>query len=246
MSISELISNLSLEDIEKLKILKLEELGEVPTYSFSNISFRELKNLVDIEQKIDKGNFDSWFNSEISISDEVESFLQKLIDKNKPLMKYYKEEDLKLHFLSHIFGKINFTSYENSFRDFYNENLKYETPNFILNGETDFLLASGLFESKTPYFFIQEFKKEKVNKDPEPQLLAEMIAGLENSQVTYFKGSFIVGAIWNFVILKKIGEHKYDYYVSENFDSTKIEDLKSIYKNLLFIKKEIISKTANF
>ncbi len=49
-----------------------------------------------------------------------------------------------------------------------------------------------------------------------------------------------MGAIWNFVILEKLGKEKYQYFVSENFDSTKIEDLKNIYKNLIFVKEEII------
>ncbi|MCP5494165.1 MAG: hypothetical protein H7A23_06380 [Leptospiraceae bacterium] len=31
----------------------------------------------------------------------------------------------------------------------------------------------------------------------------------------------------------------YQYFVSENYDSTKIEDLKGIYKNLPFVKEEI-------
>lgn len=29
--------------------------------------------------------------------------------------------------------------------------------------------------------------------------------------------------------------------ISQNFDSTKIEDLKSIYKSLLFVKNEILA-----
>jgi len=53
------------------------------------------------------------------------------------------------------------------------------------------------------------------------------------------KGAYITGAIWRFVILEKIKKHQYKYFVSQNFDSTKIEDLKDIYKNLLFIKNEI-------
>jgi len=36
------------------------------------------------------------------------------------------------------------------------------------------------------------------------------------------KGACIVGAIWDFVILEKIGKDKYQYNVSQNFDSTKI------------------------
>lgn len=50
-----------------------------------------------------------------------------------------------------------------------------------------------------------------------------------------------MGAIWNFVILEKLDKNQYQYFVSENFDSTKIEDLKAIYKNLLFVKNEIIN-----
>jgi len=41
--------------------------------------------------------------------------------------------------------------------------------------------------------------------------------------------------------LEKLELHKYQYFISQNFDSTKIEDLKSIYKNLLFVKNEILT-----
>jgi hypothetical protein len=40
--------------------------------------------------------------------------------------------------------------------------------------------------------------------------------------------------------LKELEKDSYQYFVSQNFDSTKIEDLKLIYKNLIFIKKEIL------
>ncbi len=56
------------------------------------------------------------------------------------------------------------------------------------------------------------------------------------------KGAYIVGSIWNFVILEKLGKDKYQYFISSNFDATKIEDLKSIYRNLLFIKNEIFNE----
>ena len=92
------------------------------------------------------------------------------------------------------------------------------------------------------YFFIQEFKKGIKGSDPEPQLLAELIAGLELNTWQIIRGAYIVGAIWNFVILEKLGKDKYQYFVSENFDSSKIGDLKGIYQNLVFVKEEIIEK----
>ncbi len=233
-----------LERIEALEkeIRKLKGLNEegIPTYSFSNIKSSDLEDLVDIQIRIDATKFNEIFNNTIMIDDEVVVFLEKLIKKTKPLIKYFKEEDLKLHFLGQLFAKIDFTSYENNFRDFYDEKLTYKTDKFIFNGETDFLIAKGLFKSEKPYFFIQEFKQGKTRKDPEPQLLAELISAVELNNEISMKGAYIVGAIWNFVILEKLGRDKYQYFVSENFDSTKIEDLKGIYRNLVFIKKEII------
>ncbi|MEA3228880.1 MAG: hypothetical protein U9P38_07400 [Campylobacterota bacterium] len=49
--------------------------------------------------------------------------------------------------------------------------LQNKTENYIFTGTTDFVVSKGLFQSQKPYFFIQEFKKGKLNTDPEPQLL---------------------------------------------------------------------------
>lgn len=228
------------QEIRELKGLNIEG---IPTYSFSNIRFSDLDRLVNIQIKIDASKFDSLFQNNITLDDKIVVFLEKLIAKTKPLMKHFKEEDLKLHFLGHLFGKVDFTSYEHNFRDFYDEKLTYKSDSFIFNGETDFMIAKGLFKSEKPYFFIQEFKQGKTRKDPEPQLLAELISAVELNDESSMQGAYIVGAIWNFVILEKIKKHKYQYFVSENFDSTKIEDLKGIYRNLLFIKQEILRNT---
>jgi len=53
------------------------------------------------------------------------------------------------------------------------------------------------------------------------------------------KGAYIVGAIWNFVIVEKLAKNKYQYFISINFDSTKLADLTAIFKNLVAIKEEI-------
>jgi hypothetical protein len=55
------------------------------------------------------------------------------------------------------------------------------------------------------------------------------------------KGAYIIGGNWHFAILEKLEIGQYQYFISQNFDSTKIGDLKLIYKNLLFVKNEIIS-----
>ncbi|NOQ35522.1 MAG: hypothetical protein GQ569_06455, partial [Methylococcaceae bacterium] len=126
--------------------------------------------------------------------------------------------------------------------DFYEESLVYETDDFILKGITDFVVAKGLEYPEKPYFFIQEFKKGQQYSNPEPQLLAELISAIELNDYKQMKGTFIVGENWNFVILDKLAENQYQYFISHTFNSTNISDLKSIYKNLLFVKREIIEK----
>jgi hypothetical protein len=239
MSINEFLENITLEELEELRQKKLEMVGEIPSFSYSKIKFSDLESIVDLQHSLKGSKFKSWFENSLNISKETEEFLERLLVRNADLIKYFDEEDLKVHFLTPLFLKVDFFSLEKEHRDFYNERITYKTDKFILNGEVDFVFSKGIFKSQTPYFFIQEFKKGKSLSDPEPQLLAELIAGVELNSWKEIKGAYIVGAIWNFVILEKVGENSYRYFVSENFDSTKLDDLKNIYRNLLFVKRKI-------
>jgi len=235
-----------IEQLEK-EIKKLKGLNEnnIPIYSFSKIKIEELESLVDIEKSYDLTTFDTWFNNRHTISLEDIEFLKNLIDINILLISDYHEEDLKVNFIVPLISKVNFFMLKDKIRSFYHEPLRYETENFIFNGNADFIVSNGLRKATKPYFFIQEFKKGKVNTDPEPQLLAELISAVELNNKKFMRGAYIIGAIWNFVILEKLEKNKYQYFVSQNFDSTKIEDLKEIYKNLIFVKNEIIDMVKN-
>ena len=236
-----------LERIEKLEaeIRELKGLNEegIATYSFSQIRFEELENLVNIEENIHKEEiFKQWFENGIKVSKDKVNFLKKLIKRNIKLIKFYHEEDLKVNFIMPLVNKIDFFLLDYNIRSFANEKLTYKTKKFIFNGEADFIFSKGIKKAEKPYFFIQEFKQEKTRKDPEPQLLAELISAIELNNEKSMRGAYIVGAIWNFVILEKLDKNKYQYFVSENFDSSKIGDLKGIYQNLVFVKEEIIER----
>ncbi len=224
---------------ERLNKLEGKNKEEIPTYSFSKIKEEELRTLVDIEESFNYSVFDRWFNSE-DIDEKTTIFLKNLLMLEVYNIKSYNEEDLKMKFLSPLFNHINFTNLKYNFRDFYEYSLEYKTEKFIFSGITDFILSKGIKYIQKPYFFIQEFKKGKQNTDPEPQLLAELISAIELNNETSMRGAYIVGATWNFVILKKLGKDKYQYFVSRDFNCTNIEDLKGIYKNLVFVKNEII------
>ena len=81
--------------------------------------------------------------------------------------------------------------------------MQNEKVNF--NGFCDFYVASGFKTPEKPYFFIQEYKPSQNGGDPEPQLVAELISAIEINDWKEIKGCLIVGAIWNFVILEKLG-----------------------------------------
>ncbi|MDQ7046610.1 MAG: hypothetical protein Q9M39_02965 [Sulfurovum sp.] len=97
-------------------------------------------------------------------------------------------------------------------------------------------------KATNPYFFIQEFKKGFISSNPQPQLLAELISAVELNNETSMRGAYIIGENWNFVILEKLGKDTYQYFVSRTFNCTRIDDLKDIYKNLMFVKEQIIEK----
>jgi len=241
MSLEEFISNINAEDLKQINEAFAKKNDDIPSFSFSQISFDDLNNFLILKKGLTYDIFEPWFDNNISVDKEIIDFLEELIEENQIFINSYSEENLKVNFIVPLLNKVKFKSIENEFRDFYEDKLTYKTDKFIFRGTCDFVVAKGLFRSEKPYFFIQEFKKSKENSDPEPQLLAELISAIELNNWTTIKGAFIVGAIWNFVILEKLGKDSYKYFVSPNFDSTKIDDLKSIYQNLLFVKEEIRS-----
>ena len=217
---------------------------KIPRYYFSKIKDHELRKIVKIKQNFSNNRFNSWFNQEKKLTKTEINFLTKLLEKEFNFIRLYKEEDLKVKFIAPILNHIDFRNIKKEIRDFYEEKITYKTEEFILTGSTDFLVSKGLEYSEKPYFFIQEFKKGKESSYPEPQLLAELIAGLELNKFKIIKGAYIVGAIWNFVILEKLATNHYQYFISINFDSTKIGELMEIYKNLDVIKQEIFNAVS--
>jgi hypothetical protein len=244
MNFHDFIASLTKEDLEKItrEFNKLK--NEIPTYTFSQIEHKDLRKLFDIERIFDQKIFDSWFNFDIILTDEEVLFLTELLEQEIDLIRIYNEEDLKVHFVSPILNKVNFKSLKNKIRDFYEETLIYETNDFIIKGITDFVVAKGLEYPEKPYFFIQEFKKGFQYSNPEPQLLAELISAVELNDFKQMKGAFIIGENWNFVILNKLDQNKYHYFISRTFNATQINDLKCIYKNLLFIKHHFLSDSV--
>jgi hypothetical protein len=151
----------------------------------------------------------------------------------------YSEATLTVVFIGAILSKVNFMNQELEIGNFYDAPLSFKNEKVNFNGFCDFYVAKGLDCPESPYFFIQEYKPSSGGSHPEPQLVAELIAAVEINKWTTIKGCYIIGATWNFVILERFKENDYQYFVSKDFLSTNINDLKDIFRNLLFVKDEI-------
>lgn len=242
MNLEEFLRNISEEDLKKINEEYYNRKDKIPVYSFSKIRDIELETLVDIKKLINKDKFKQWFNNDISIDKDTDNFLENLILENEDLIYDYNEEDLKVYFIIPLLNRVNFKIKEKNLRGFYENKITYKTDKFIFSGTCDFMVSKGLLKSERPYFFLQEFKRAEDFSNPRPQLLAELISAIElNNEIT-IKGTYIIGENWYFVILEKIGDNKYQYFVSRSYNCCNINDLKEIYKNLLFIKNEIIDK----
>jgi len=239
MGFQDFINSLTEDDLRLINEAFKQQKNKLPIYTYSKIKDKDLRHLFNLERRLENKIFEPWFNSGRSLTTEEVDFLTSLLLMEADFVKIYREEDLKIHFIAPILNRINFKMLDHQVRDFYEEPLSYQTDSFILKGEIDFVVAKGLEYARKPYFFIQEFKRSEEYSNPRPQLIAELISAIELNQDEIIKGAYIIGAIWNFVILEKLGEDKYQYFVSSNFDSTKIDDLIGIYKNLLVIKEEI-------
>ena len=225
--------NLALKEIEEQEDKKIK-------VSFSKATEKKLEECVNIKRNfIVKNKFIKWFDFNYNLSEEEVNLLKNLIERYGDFLNNYKEETLKAHFVIPILNQVNFLLFEYECSGLYEEDLTYETDRFIFTGTTDFVVSKGLVKAEKPYFFIQEFKSNNGDSYVEHQLVAELIAGVELNNWKEIKGCYIKGTNWNFVILEKLGENRYQYFVSREFLSTNINDLKDIFKNLLFVKNEI-------
>ena len=139
---------------------------------------------------------------------------------------YWNEEELKINFIGAAFrlAKINT---RDRIKVFYERPLSAIVKNHPLSVIANCLVATPLpFNTPDhPYFFLQEFKKRKGDKnDPEAQMLVAMLIAQEiNQDDKPLFGGYLIGQNWNFTLF-----HNNTYCQSRQYDSTRREDLLHI------------------
>ncbi len=182
----------------------------------------------------------SWLESDSSILDNDSEIILKQIEPYiETEIDGWFEEELKMNLLSPILILSRLKETE-KIGVFFERPISAEFDSGKISVITDCMVSSvyGFTTPEKPYFFMQEFKKSKGDKqDPEGQMLAAMIAGQHlnnNGKVMY--GSYVVGAFWYFTVLE--GKN---YSRSDAFQLTKPAELRQVILTLRKLKQTILN-----
>jgi hypothetical protein len=151
----------------------------------------------------------------------------------------WNEYELFAKFIAPILTSIEFKG--EYFNLFHNRPLRGEVKGHKVHGIVDGLVTTGSYEPINPYFFIHEYKRMKQSEaDPLGQLLIAMLAARElNQDGKPLYGCFIIGKMWQFVLLD--GD---TYAQTQGYDATDPGELRTIWLILDKTKEIIIQRVA--
>jgi hypothetical protein len=175
---------------------------------------------------------DNWLSATGTLNEFESHLLELIYKKSFDRMGGWNEEELKMKLISHIFLIADF-EVEDKISTFYERILNQDVGTYHIHVKCDCLIAKplGLTTPKSPYFFLQEFKKGKGDSyDPEGQMLAAMlVAQQRNKDNKPIFGAWLTGSIWYFTVLE--GQN---YYFSQSFDAT---DKNTLIKIIFILRK---------
>ncbi len=182
---------------------------------------------------------DKWFSVPYEFNDADKTLLEK---KRKQLIdegEFWNEEELKMRFLAFLL-EIADIDEKGKIKVFFERPMYAIVNGYELNVICDAMVATpkGIGKPKKPYFFLQEFKKQKNSADAEGQMLiAMLIAQVENSNTNPVYGCWIQGRYWIFTTL-----YQNNYCISKSYDASQKEHLHIIMCALKELKVIILKQ----
>jgi len=174
-----------------------------------------------------------WENQEI----EIDDFEKKtLINLQKSLIRggrAWNEVELENKFISPVIMTANIDDEQMGY--FLERRLSGIVGDYELSGIVDGLIATGFREPDIPLFCLHEYKRSVDNQgSPDAQVLAAMLVAQEkNNNQKPIYGVFVVGLIWNFIVL-----NDQEYFISRTYH-TDDEEIFAIFKMFKALKQII-------
>jgi hypothetical protein len=204
----------------------------------------EVLDAFKLKRNLGCKTLDIWLNYQTKIDQNQEIILEKKRKRLETEGYFWNEEELKMHFLSHIFDIVDIDVPE-KIKLFYERPLVAVIEGYAFHVVCDVMVATpkGVGSPKKPYFFLQEFKKQKgKDQDAEAQMLAAMLVAQfqnEHKQQPVY-GCYLQGKHWTFCTL-----HEKNYCVSPSYDATNVAHLHQIVYALQHLKILILQQMGN-
>ncbi|MCB1193355.1 MAG: hypothetical protein KDK90_23150 [Leptospiraceae bacterium] len=180
--------------------------------------------------------FQQW--NALSKDMSIDDFEQKnLLKFQKPLQwggKAWNEFELESKFISPLIMTVEFDDRKIGY--FLERHLKGIVRDYELSGIVDGMIATGFRSPNIPFFCMHEYKRSVDNDgNPDAQSLAAMLVARElNKSQKPIYGLYIVGLIWNFMVLDG---NEYCIGKSYNAEDEEIFDVFRMLKALKHIIK---------
>ena len=198
--------------------------------SFDDWTAEDIRDTFNIIQIPPTIHLKEWLTAVHTPNAQQIAFLES---KRALLERFYRtwnEDELKFRFISQVVELTELIG--KGYNTFTQRQLSAIVKTIRLQGRPELMVASGEDTPKKPYFFIHEYKPSRKSEDPLGQLLAAMLAAqTHNSDDFPVLGCFVIGALWQFVVLEQN-----TYSLSNTYDANKIDDLLAIYSALRQVK----------
>lgn len=218
-----------------------------PVVSLSEFTHENVNEAFSLVQQFKKSDLlDKWIKRAkmIEITVEEKDKLIALQDKLLIYGKAWNVQELKERFISPITELVDFYNFELKFGSFSHRTFETEIHNTLVRGQVDWIVASGQYQPKQPFFFVNTHMYDGINPaDPVGKILATLhIAKIINQtpiKPSLFNpnprvieniplyGAYVIGSLWYFVRLKNE-----QYYISPAYDATYTEELHNIFRML--------------
>ena len=196
--------------------------------SFSSLNIQDLIDFLGVK-KVKNLVFET-----VETTEKQNQKIAEISQVSSEIINSWNEQELIIKHLALILEAANLEG--EHFNTFAERCISAKIDNIELSGIVDLFVARGRYEPRNPYFFIQEYKRNKQgpNSDPLAQLLGEMLVAQKLNNRVEIYGCYVVGRFWYFVIMD--GKN---YTEESPLNSTNTRELKIIMSKLNWVKKYV-------
>jgi hypothetical protein len=195
--------------------------------NFKDWTLTALDNAFDLKQVWAAKLMDQWTQSECELTTIDKAVLFHLQQSLIRGGRAWNEAELENKFISPMIMQAHIDDEEIGY--FLERNLSCIIGDYQLAGIVDGMIATGFREPNIPMFCMHEYKRSIENQgSPDAQVLVAMlVAQAMNHNKHPIYGLFVVGLVWNFIIL----DQQY-YCISQHYNA----DGEQIFNILTMLK----------